>query len=75
MPYKTKKDLPDSVKDNLPTGAQDIYKEAFNNAYKTFANPQKLKYGGDQESAAHRVAWSAVKKVYIKNTKGNWVKK
>ncbi|MEJ2347850.1 MAG: ChaB family protein [Patescibacteria group bacterium] len=73
-PYKTKGDLPDSVKENLPADAQDIYKEAFNNAWKQFKDPSKLKYGGDRESASHRVAWSAVKKVYKKNEKGDWVK-
>lgn len=30
MPYKTKSDLPESVKHVLPSHAQDIYKEAFN---------------------------------------------
>ncbi len=29
MPYKTKSDLPESVKHVLPSHAQDIYKEAF----------------------------------------------
>lgn len=75
MPYKTRAELPGSVKDNLPDKAQDIYKEAFNNAWKQFADPSKLKYGGDQESASHRVAWSAVKKKYFKNEKGKWVTK
>ena len=30
MPYKQITQLPDSVKNNLPKGAQKIYKEAFN---------------------------------------------
>lgn len=29
MPYKTKSDLPESVKHVLPSHAQDIYKEAY----------------------------------------------
>ncbi len=33
MPYKTKSDLPESVKHVLPSHAQDIYKEAFNSAW------------------------------------------
>ena len=33
MPYRTDAELPNSVKDNLPTHAQDIYREAFNNAW------------------------------------------
>ena len=33
MPYSSKNELPESVKNVLPSHAQDIYKEAFNNAY------------------------------------------
>lgn len=65
MPYKTKSDLPDSVKGNLPAHAQDIYKEAYNSAWD--------EYDHDEERA-HRVAWGAVKKSYHKNNDGNWVK-
>jgi len=75
MPYKRRFDLPESVRDNLPLRAQDIYKEAFNSAFSSFSDPSKLKYGGDREVAAHRVAWSAVKKVYRKNDEGRWVRK
>jgi cation transport regulator len=75
MPYKTREELPEPVKKHLPADAQDIYKEAFNNAWKQFSDPSKLKYGGDQESASHRVAWSAVKNKYFKNKESKWVSK
>jgi cation transport regulator len=65
MPYDTRRDLPDSVRDNLPDHAQDIYKEAFNSAWD--------QYDHDEERA-HRVAWAAVKQSYHKNDKGNWVR-
>jgi cation transport regulator len=65
MPYKQITQLPDSVKNNLPKHAQEIYKEAFNSAAE--------QYG--EEDRAHRVAWSAVEQKYEKNEKGNWVKK
>ena len=65
MPYDRITSLPDSVKDNLPKHAQQIYKEAFNSAAE--------QYEGDEERH-HRVAWGAVKKSYHKNEKGNWVK-
>jgi cation transport regulator len=32
VPYKQITQLPDSVKNNLPKHAQEIYKEAFNSA-------------------------------------------
>ena len=65
MPYKQISQLPDGVKNNLPKGAQEIYKEAYNSAAD--------QYG--EESRAHRVAWSAVEQKYEKNENGNWVQK
>ncbi|MDR9436963.1 MAG: ChaB family protein, partial [Thiohalophilus sp.] len=55
MPYNRITELPDSVKDHLPTEAQQIYKEAFNHAWKEYADRE------DREATAHKVAWSAVK--------------
>ncbi len=74
MPYKTNKDLPDSVKEHLPHHAQDIYRETFNNAWQEYRNPQKRYRGGSQEEVSHRVAWSAVKKKYYKKN-SHWVEK
>lgn len=65
MPYKTTRELPDSVKDHLPAHAQDIYKEAFNSAWDEY---------GHDEARAHRVAWGAVEKSYHKGAGGKWVK-
>lgn len=64
MPYKSIHELPDSVKDNLPNHAQEIYQAAFNSAWD--------QYNKDEERA-HRVAWSAVKEKYHKNEDtGRW---
>ena len=65
MPYDKITELPKGVRNNLPKYAQEIYKEAFNSAEEQY----------DEESRAHRVAWSAVEQKYEKNDKGNWVKK
>jgi cation transport regulator len=64
MPYDSRTDLPESVRDNLPAHAQDIYKEAFNSAWEQY---------GHEESRAHRVAWGAVEQKYHKNASGKWV--
>ncbi len=64
MPYKNRGALPDSVKDNLPRHAEEIYKEAFNGAWD--------QYDHDEERA-HQVAWGAVKRKYHKNADGDWV--
>lgn len=60
MPYPTNADLPSSVRSHLPEHAQDIYREAFNHAYAAHASE------GRQEEAAHRIAWAAVKRSYVK---------
>ncbi|WP_377889478.1 ChaB family protein [Alkalihalobacillus sp. R86527] len=65
MPYDSRNDLPDQVKDNLPAHAQDIFKEAFNSASEQY----------DNEKTAFKVAWSAVEQKYKKNNNDNWVKK
>lgn len=76
MPYDTRSELPDQVKDHLPKHAQDVYKEAYNSAYDEYKDPDDRKKGGSREEAAHRVAWSAVKKAgYEKGDDGDWHKK
>jgi cation transport regulator len=73
MPYRKTTDLPDSVKDNLPAHAQEIYKEAFNHAYKEYKEPAKRRGSASREETAHKVAWSAVKKAYHKKGE-QWVR-
>lgn len=74
MPYSSKSDLPDSVKDNLPSHAQDIYKEAYNSAYDEYKDPDDRQGDASREEVAHKVAWSAVKEEYQKED-GEWKKK
>jgi cation transport regulator len=57
MPYATSDDLPFSVRAHLPPHARDIFRQAFNNAF--------AEYLGD-EARAFRIAWSAVKRSYVK---------
>ncbi len=64
MPYNTLKDLPEDVQNVLPKHAQEIYQAAFNSAEEQY----------EDESRMHATAWSAVKNVYHKNDKDNWVK-
>jgi len=73
MPYKNLSELPKSVRDNLPPHAQEIYCAAFNNAFKEYRDPKKRYKGSSQEETAHKVAWAAVKKKYIKKSE-EWEK-
>lgn len=71
MPYKNVSDLPDSVKDNLPKHAQEIYMEAFNNAWDEYDEAKERRGGATREETAHKVAWAAVKKKYEKDEKSD----
>ena len=75
MPYNNLSELPESVQGVLPKHAQEIYKEAFNSAYEQYKNPEERRDDADREEVAHRVAWSAVKKVYEKGDDERWHRK
>jgi cation transport regulator len=73
MPYKSVSELPDSVKDNLPKHAQEIYMEAFNSAWDQYDEPEERRGDASREETAHKVAWAAVKKKYEKDDdSGKW---
>jgi cation transport regulator len=74
MAYDSVKDLPKPVRDNLPKGAQEIYKEAFNSAWKQYDEPEERRGDASREEVAHKVAWTAVKKKYQKKD-DRWVRK
>lgn len=61
MPYNANSDLPPSVRNHLPEHVQDIYRAAFNRAFADHAGDSR------QEEAAHRIAWAAVKRRYVKD--------
>lgn len=73
MPYKNNSELPDSIKNNLPSHAQNIYREAFNHAFIEYQDPLKRRDAASVEETARKVAWAAVKKHYHKNKFGKWV--
>lgn len=75
MPYTSNSDLPDSVKNVLPSHAQDIYKEAFNSAYEQYKDSEDRDGDADREETAHKVAWSAVKNSYEKGADDKWHRK
>jgi len=74
MPYERNDELPESVRDNLPSGAQTIYRKAFNSAWDEYRDPDDRRGDASREETAHRVAWSAVKGSYEKRA-GEWRKK
>jgi cation transport regulator len=66
MPYDTNVELPPAIRRALPEHAQDIFRAAFNHAYAAHFGEAR------REEAAHRIAWAAVKRSYMK-VGGRWV--
>lgn len=65
MPYARNADLPKPVRDALPSGAETIWRNAFNAAWDQY---------GESEARAASVAWSAVKNAgYLRAPDGQWV--
>ena len=57
---------PHLVRHHLPRRAQDLYREAFNDAWASYARDQR------REEIAHRTAWAAVKRYFHKGAAGQW---
>jgi cation transport regulator len=74
MPYDSEDELPESVQSVLPKHAQEIYREAYNNAFDQYKDPDDRYGDASREEVAHKVAWSAVKNVYEKKD-GGWQRK
>ena len=73
MPYQTINDLPESVRENVPEHAQEIYLAAFNSAWEQYDQPSERRGDDTREETAHQVAWAAVKRKYQKDEKsGKW---
>ena len=69
--YKTKQDLPDTLKDMLPERAQEIYLQAYKHAWELYSDDASSMLS--QESVAHRQAWAAVGREYEQDEDtGKW---
>ncbi len=68
MPYASIDELPPPVMAHLPPHAQEIYLAAFNNAWSEYLD----RGPAERERTAHRVAWAAVKRKYVKVGDG-WI--
>ena len=76
---KEEENLSESTKkriDELPSHAQEIFKEAHSSALEQYKDPDKRRGGKKQskEEVAHKVAWSAVNKKYKKGDDDKWIK-
>lgn len=72
MPYSGISKLNQSLREKLPKHAQEIYVEAYNDAYDRYKDASKRRGNQSREETARRVAWSAVEKKYQKSDDGKW---
>lgn len=69
--YESIEELPETVQDVLPQEAQKIYREAYNESWRTYDEEKTSDMS--QEAVANRDAWEAVKREYTKDPKtGTW---
>lgn len=70
--YESIEDLPSTVSDVLPEGAQKIYLEVYNETWDAHAEEEEPGKQG-RDSVAHRKAWTAMRHEYVKDEDtGKW---
>lgn len=72
--YRGLHELPEAIQSRLPVPAQQIYQTVFNNTWDDYSHPRDAETGS-REEAAHKVAWSAVKRKYRKTENNKWTPK
>ena len=70
MAYIGLQELPQAIR-KLPINAQQIYCQAFNEAWEVYRYPEDQE-GGYREGVAHNAAWSAVKRKYRQTETNKW---
>ena len=63
MQYETVKQLSSTIRSVLPEEAQEIYRQAYNQAWEEF--DRDAHRGLNQQALAHQQAWGAVKKEFV----------
>lgn len=74
MPYDSIADLPDTIKENLPKAAQEIYQGAYNSTWEEFDTSKERQDDASKEDICHLAAMNAVEEEYKKEN-DHWVKK
>jgi cation transport regulator len=72
MSFNSNSELPKKVQNRLPESAQDIFREAYNNALEHYSDPKRLKFGDTQEETCYKAAWAAVKEKFTQKS-DKWV--
>lgn len=74
MPYDSTAQLPKGVQQNLSQAAQEIYRDAYNEAWESSRYAQdRFDTDDSRQVTANRVAWEAVKSRCERDMFGRWV--
>lgn len=76
MSYTTIEDLPQSIRDELPEPAQELYRAAYNRALeKGHVSPGYVdEADASLAETAHKQAWRKVQQEYQQDASGQWHK-
>jgi cation transport regulator len=73
MPYESVQALPQQLRQHLPLRAQQIYWEAFNDAWGQYQDTMSNQHAAALEEAVSRSAWAAVRRQYrLDRETGRW---
>ncbi len=75
MAFKIEELLPQALRETMPEEAKKIYKDTYNKSWESYDEDQEMG-AQDQEAAAHRDAWNAVKQEFVHDEKRSmWYRK
>jgi cation transport regulator len=73
VPYESIQALPEQLRQNLPLRAQQIYRDAFNAAWRQYIDFLSDAHPAALEEAVSRSAWAAVRRHYWRDgATGRW---
>lgn len=67
MRYQNKSELPAAIQGVLPSGAQELYLQAYNQAWNEYQEGQGYL---SREGVAHQRGWTAVRHEYVQDQAG-----
>lgn len=74
MPYTSTEQLPKGVQQNLSQAAQEIYRDAYNEAWESSRYAKdRIDTDDSRQVTANRIAWEAVKTCCERDMLGRWI--
>ena len=68
--FQTNEDLPEDIRQGLPTHIQTLYRQVYNRVWADYVMPVRRGFLNRHDDVARRKAWAAVKRQYVKTERG-----